>query len=666
MKLSHDLIKKLMNVFGYNTSNDGVCNGYTWSLINAKILGQLEKQNCLDRFKLLEQFQDDFTHLKEKVDSIKKLIIAHAGNPIEQNRLKNEHRLFLEIPAFCEMIEMYQNPELYPQFYLIEQYKTDDSHPACVKQIKFQQNNIKLISPTTASLKLEQITQQYQLKTPMSALTNTCFVLNPDECTAYFSDLQQLFDANLSSFGSQDTVPIKLGTDNHAVAAFYDLHTRQWQFVEINDNEEYLRDIHSLEELVEQLKFGFDDTEVLLFHAMPLILNYQTVDTKFIDELNRINKKHQNLTKERGALSNSRQVNLAYLASKFGDVSILESLIKLGVDINSPKNNGSSPLCIACQNKELEIARLLVSNGAEINHSKKNGDAPLYLAVLAGDCDIVELLLKNRANVNQINELGVTPLMIAIQTHNFKIASLLLEAHADPNLVNKEGITPLEYALKNQDFKIAGLLIEKGANPDHSSDKELTPLINSIYSNDSITTLFLLNKGASPDAPDKDKITPLYWSCMVGNGSTANLILNRSIQTVNTRCESGHTPLLVACLSEYTMDKIELFQTLLKNGADIEMRNDAGLSAFDIAIRRRNPAAIKALLEHCKLNNKDYKTLLTSDLKSNSELLNYLDRLLVQLEVSALIQICGFFNTQTQIQKLNASFDQSIIKSNGN
>ena len=120
---------------------------------------------------------------------------------------------------------------------------------------------------------------------------------------------------------------------------------------------------------------------------------------------------------------------------------------------------------------------------------------------------------------------------------------------------------------------------------------------------------------ASPNA-----VTALYLACQKGCIKIVQLIINSNkldengIDAVDI---TGHTPLLVSCLSPATQGNPLLFKYLLYKGANIKHKNHAGLTALDIAFSNHhgemNEDAIRELLNYAK-----DKHLLVTDIMSDT------------------------------------------------
>lgn len=653
MKLTHSQLRQLMRVFGHNQSNEGICNGYTWMWIQALFSGYAGVMQFYKRLKFLEHYSGDFSVLKTKIDAIQQDIKEHCSKQ-ESLISYSDHSEFLEILSFCDGIEVYQNPELHEDLF---------SSPDNTKLIR--QNTPAVLSLIISPESLIAQAKQLNTAAPVNVLANVCLMMSPEECTAYFRQLEQWFDANSDYFGRQHIIPLKLGTDNHAVGCSYNLWSKTWQFLDINDEgdedecEDYVRDLNDLEHLTESLQISFSDNDRLLFHVMPLVMDIKAFPQSSLDELEALNRRHQNLTIERSTMVNDRGASLQYLVSKFGDLDAVIRLAELGADMNAVKMNGSSPLCIACENKEYKIAKVLVQNGAVINHSKSNGDSPLLIAVQAGALDIVQLLLENQAQVNKLNIRGVSPLIAAVQGGNTNIAKLLLVKGAKPNLENQQKVTAFELALASGNLEMIALLIDYGADLNALLSGGSSPLVYAaLNSHDNLLQL-LLDRGADTCVPDKDGVTPLYWAALMGNAVAVAAILQKSTATLNMPCETNHTPLLVAALSDYTRENLNIFRILLVYGADLGIKNSAGNSALDLAlIEDQNPAACKVILSYLHTKNRDYKELLSSSLQERGEIIRYLDGIMAEIILSQSSKNLGIFSSSSN---RNSAESESLL-----
>ena len=71
------------------------------------------------------------------------------------------------------------------------------------------------------------------------------------------------------------------------------------------------------------------------------------------------------------------------------------------------------------------------------------GATPLFIAAEKGQLQVARLLPEANADKDQANENGTTPLFIAAQQGHLEVARLLQEANADKDKATNRGATPL-------------------------------------------------------------------------------------------------------------------------------------------------------------------------------------------------------------------------------
>jgi ankyrin repeat protein len=96
-----------------------------------------------------------------------------------------------------------------------------------------------------------------------------------------------------------------------------------------------------------------------------------------------------------------------------GNRENVELFIKAGIDINSKDKDESTPLMIASEKGDLQMAQLLIQNGADVNAKNIDGYTALMYAAYTGNIQIAELLIKNNADVNARDKDGWTALRYA-------------------------------------------------------------------------------------------------------------------------------------------------------------------------------------------------------------------------------------------------------------
>lgn len=166
--------------------------------------------------------------------------------------------------------------------------------------------------------------------------------------------------------------------------------------------------------------------------------------------------------------------------------------------INSPSNDGFTPLMESIMNCQIECTKLLLKYGCLVNIEDDCGNTALtyacrgssdYLELLLpyarsldetpdlhgysllmhaidyGRVDCINVLLRYGCNINYMNHCGNVAIHIAGNLSRIECIKILLENGADVNVQNKyTGDTPLMYASMNGNKEMIGYLLENGAD----------------------------------------------------------------------------------------------------------------------------------------------------------------------------------------------------------
>ena len=181
-------------------------------------------------------------------------------------------------------------------------------------------------------------------------------------------------------------------------------------------------------------------------------------------------------------------------ASHAGQVEVVCSLIKCGMDVNARGLWGRSPLQFAFGYGSLDVVRCLFGHGADANFQDDNLQTPLMFAAVGGNLEIVRVLLGHNADVNSQDQEGSTPLHAVFLYGDSKgdgpqIVRLLLEHGAHPNARDNKSRTPLHlvWSSENDEFsselavpswrlEVARILLEHGADVDAEDEEGRTPM----------------------------------------------------------------------------------------------------------------------------------------------------------------------------------------------
>lgn len=113
---------------------------------------------------------------------------------------------------------------------------------------------------------------------------------------------------------------------------------------------------------------------------------------------------------------------------------VVQELVQHGANINAKKEDGFTPLMVACLNNSKSTVQFLLQKKAQINCKNGSGLTALMLARAKGYNDIVRLLLGNGASIDETNFVNPGALTLASQDNVFQSGNDTNDT--EPNLLS--------------------------------------------------------------------------------------------------------------------------------------------------------------------------------------------------------------------------------------
>ena len=299
-------------------------------------------------------------------------------------------------------------------------------------------------------------------------------------------------------------------------------------------------------------------------------------------------------------------------ASKNGDFSEVDFLLKKGVDVNidewdsegEPIFGSKTALMLASENGYLDIVELILSYSPYLEGIDNSGGfmTALSLAVDNGHFDIAEALIEAGADVNfRHDEQNMTMLMRAVLKSNQDGYDFLIDNGADVNIVS-DGENALQFSTYDEDSYFTHSLIRLGADINPKGIQ--SPLTVASYHGNVEIVQALLDVGAIVN-PDAIYVwIPLRGAAINGNYSAAKLLIE-SGANVDISGKDGNTLFMEVVKN----GRFDIAKLLIENGVDVTRRNDGGKVAFNMVKDAKKVSKTWYVFEKNKniTDGKDYK-----------------------------------------------------------
>lgn len=292
---------------------------------------------------------------------------------------------------------------------------------------------------------------------------------------------------------------------------------------------------------------------------------------------------------------------------------------------------------IACRNGASDVVKYFHEDLSMNITSKKNSSKYLSWTTLGNHVDIFNYLLENGASM--VSKEHAKILREACLSGNVEFVKNLVEKHnCAINGVDKEGNSFLHCAAKSGNIDLVEYLIKRGLRPEYKNKNGANILLAACESgNLDLVKKLVYEYGMDAHSKDKHCHTALYY-CSVGNldmfkyfmenkfliqytmdKSSVNLTKNDAKEIISSACRQGevevveylfknhreaidvnfadqhlNTYLHHACIS----NQLFLVQLLLDNKANLEKKNDIGITPLHYACHNNNLDIVKALIQN--------------------------------------------------------------------
>lgn len=346
-----------------------------------------------------------------------------------------------------------------------------------------------------------------------------------------------------------------------------------------------------------------------------------------------------------------------HTAAEINDSSLALFLLCYGADPDLKNYESQTPLHLAVEKNSIETIQQLLNYGCNIFARDAEGRTAMENA-FNKDIAYTDIFITQKTAEMRDETTNKTILHYFVETKNEKAVLTYIKKGLPLSIKDKEGRTPLDYALLGIESKgmveIAADLIMAGSEPseefkyfqtaisnrnlNYRFDDGQTPLHMASIAGHTSIVKYLLENNAVTNVQDSSGATPLHEAVRYGHTAIAKMLLD-SGSPVDSKDNLGKTPVLLimpeatrselySLLISYkaniavkdmygdtvlhtatmTSVPVQVLDTLVKAGAEINERNKDGVTPLELAIENKLSSHIKYYAEHgADINSKDTK-----------------------------------------------------------
>ena len=141
----------------------------------------------------------------------------------------------------------------------------------------------------------------------------------------------------------------------------------------------------------------------------------------------------------------------------------------------------------------------------------------------------------------------------------------------------------MQNAIAHRQVQVVSMLVTMGFAVNAMADNGDRPLNTAAGAGDAAITKFLLEHGADANLPSRSGTTPLHDAALHGDAEAIGLLLAHGARIDTPALDDGSTALHLAA----SFDRLDSVKVLVQHGADTTVKNAAGFTAADLAMRNK-------------------------------------------------------------------------------
>ncbi|GFS99414.1 hypothetical protein NPIL_346171 [Nephila pilipes] len=251
----------------------------------------------------------------------------------------------------------------------------------------------------------------------------------------------------------------------------------------------------------------------------------------------------------------------------------------------------------AIANGDIDKFKLYIKKGADVKARSFNLRTALHFAAEGGNLNIVKFLLKENLSINDKDIDGQSPLHIASAFGHENVVQFFIKELRANVVGDNLNVTPLHLAAKNGHENIIRILLKQKSNIEIDF-LGCHPLCYAVIHNQKAAVQLFLDRNSVDACVVLGGLTSLHIAADNGCLEVVNLLLKNGAD-INAKNDKQATALHLASLNGH----VDVVKTLIMIGAEINARSRDGGTPLHNAVEHGHEKIVEILLEHgAKIN----------------------------------------------------------------
>ncbi|XP_071098480.1 serine/threonine-protein phosphatase 6 regulatory ankyrin repeat subunit B-like [Haliotis cracherodii] len=276
--------------------------------------------------------------------------------------------------------------------------------------------------------------------------------------------------------------------------------------------------------------------------------------------------------------------NILHLACRGGNTFIIEHLIPL-FDMNSPGEDGLTPLMMGALSGKKEAYDLIARNGGNQSLTASENDNVLHAACLGGNLATVKEVIDS-FYINTRGRNGETPLMRAVCGGHIAVYRYLMSQGADRTLVDNDGHSLLHLACHHGKLAMLKHIIAD-FDVNSKDNMGLTPVMTAVLHRKAAVVKYLTSRGTDLTLVDNTGDDALTLSLKLGNRQIIKQLDREQVKEATPWNEM---------MKSLVRGEVVFLKTYSRGSADLVQTDQDGDSLLHLACRGGNKQCVEYLL----------------------------------------------------------------------